>query len=118
MMLILASTLVLLVAGPTWKDSIAQEGWVQIIDRGEAVYLLKRSNAPWAYWLRMETKTSSLTALMRCDCSAYTTQIAQTFSYSRPNMTGEIEENSTPSAAKVPPPDSILDFMLKTVCEG
>lgn len=113
---ILTAAAAVLAADPSWKDNINSEGWVKLSDGADTVLLVKRSDAPSTFWLRSETESASVSILMRYDCAAWTLQIAQTYSYSQPNMMGVTDASSTPSAADVPPPNSLLHTLLTTIC--
>ncbi|WP_312784458.1 surface-adhesin E family protein [Brevundimonas sp.] len=110
--------LIIALTTPSWQDSINKDGWVQLRATDEIVMLLKKSSAPSSFWLRTEMPERSAMVLMRYDCAAWTLQIAQSFSYSQPNMTGDAVASSTVTAADVPPPNSLLDSLLKIACSN
>lgn len=103
-------------ADPTWQSNIDKAGWVELRATSDVVLLLKRSSAPSSFWLRSEMEDRSAMVLMRYDCSNWTLQLAQSFSYPQPNMTGDATASSTVSAADVPPPNSLLDTILTIAC--
>ena len=118
MLSILASAALFAVPDPAWKDNIDREGWLEISNVPSTVLMVNRSDAPSTFWLRSEQETRSVMILMRYDCAAWTLQIAQSFTYAEPNMRGVADASSTPSAADVPPPNSLLHTLLTTVCEA
>jgi hypothetical protein len=113
---ILALALTMFAMDPAWQSNINKVGWVEVRATADVVFLLKRSSAPSSFWFRAEMEDRSEMFLMRYDCSNWTLQIAQQFSYSQPNMTGETTASSTVSAADVPPPNSVLDGLLTAAC--
>jgi len=113
---ILGLALGLFAVDPSWKNDISRDGWIELRDSADVVLFLKRSGAPSSFWIRSEMEDRSAMVLMRYDCSAWTIQIAQSFSYSEPNMIGDTTASSTLSTADVPPPNSLLDTLLTTVC--
>ena len=117
-MTILGLALGLFAVDPSWKSDINRDGWVELRDNTVVVLFLKHSSAPSSFWIRSEMEDRSAMVLMRYDCSAWTLQIAQSFSYPRPNMTGDATASSTLGAADVPPPNSLLDNLLTTVCSA
>ncbi len=109
--------LALATADTSWQAAVDKEGWIEVRSTDEIVVLLKRSGAPSSFWMRAEQRSSSGTALIRYDCSAWTLQITQTYRYSEPNMEGDVKSSSETSAAEVPPPGSLLDSLITAICE-
>ena len=38
-----------------WQDAIVKNDWIQVRSSDEAVFLIKNSNAPSSYWVRLRT---------------------------------------------------------------
>lgn len=113
---ILGLALAVVLTPPSWQENINKEGWVELRATDSAVMLLKRSGAPSSFWLRSEMEDRSAMMLLRYDCARWTLQMTQSFSYPEPNMAGDATASSTPTAADVPPPNSLLDQLLTITC--
>ena len=107
--------------GQGWKSSIVETGsWIKLVEDDQKVIFIRFNSKPAnSIWMRFELQNDSFMSLVKYDCEAWTTQLTQIYYFTKQNLQGEmnIDTSNVDEAPLVPIPNSTYNTILLASCD-